>query len=647
MIIHPRLLRLLETGRHALETTDLAPVRATLADARQMMREQERLFEALCVSIPLRGETGQKVTDIRSLFRHNVQTMRTLEQAIASQDSFRFRHALDDLTYSLKELLPALGQLDELERRIPRASPMPLINRVILIGRNVRDGLVPRQLLQELFGGVSSTAQNLAETFTRFCALHEAPAGLTQEWASAYKQLEAALGALATYLTRGSGKALDDALVLLGTSTRRLMGPLTRMDEISRNDVSWSKLVALDELLKAVTLAGRGTVPPSIVQQTAGRLRTLGGLYASALDTVPRFPLAFMVSSEVHALQEAMELLGSTALPWMATLRDDPVLAIRDSATVSMLATRFETASTAHEQLQDALARHVEALHGAPQLQEIVELLGRLTSESVDPAYVIERVNHYLDMQQDLINQIDETGNPDLTGMRTLLAEQTAALEEMGRYLEEHDESHLRNGFLRLTAIHPATMELASASRAAAEAQREARERTVSCLRCGASNLASNRYCTHCNATLPTTTLDDTVYTDIHGGEESTTRLPGNLQRLQAIWEQAEGGAELPGLVPSLQAAAEEWRGIAHNFETGLAGRADRAGDSMLSKFTGRFRATLTAMLAGVDLMIEGARASHLAVMQRGLENALIAGGEMQQAQIEMQSDLVDRMAEA
>lgn len=623
--MHPRLVRLLEAGREALQNGYPSSLSGVIADARAFVIEQDEMFEALVVAVPQRGAAKEKIADVRALFREQRETIDAIELADGPGS---LRLALERLETSIFPLLTALGDLDAVERQLPRQSPMPLINRLINIGINVREGILQPLVLRKNFGAVVRTVRNLQLNHQRFRSLHHLPPALQESWAEQFQRLQAGLGAIARYLETGADTALVDALKLLKFSSQVLMQRLAEMDEIARSEVRYSRIVALDELLAAADGLRAGLIESGVVCMAAECLRSLGGFYASALDTVATFPLAFALRQELDKLRSAMEDLQERAFPWMERLRTDPESAARDSDTLEELRVRFEAASAAHQNLQDALAASAEALRGAPQIEAVVEALGRLTSRSIPTWHVVDRVQHFLALREELVGQIDASDPGALAEMRAVLTEQARAVEGMVRYLDDRDERHLCDGFLRLCAIHPRCMEMQAALRTGAEAQKQARERAIPCLRCGARNISTSRFCIGCKAMLPLPAADETLYTDIVGGEE-VVGMPANLLRLQSIQDRADCGEDLATLATEISAFRDQLRAVALDFDRGLGDRIKRGDNRVLTEFATSFRTLLDELLHGVTDMLVSAQNNHLDQMRRGYETALAAGQEM------------------
>jgi hypothetical protein len=629
MIVHPTLLRLLETGREAQASGDLSSLSALVSPARAFLIEQQGLFEALAIAIPLRAELGDRVADIRSLFG---QALSALEQIEAGR-----AFGLDSLEAAMKELLPSLGALDEAERAFPRQSPMPIVNRFIRIAANVREGFLEPGLLREHFGSVVQNVRTLAQNQRRFRALYPTPPGLLDEWDREFGRLEAGCGAMLAWFDNGEDATLLDALKLLKFSSTALMAMLARMDEVARAELGEARLPAVAELQRAAALFREGRVEAEAVVLTASILQSLGGYYASALDTVPVFPLAFMLRAELDDLRAAMTELGEVALPWFARLPADPAGACRDMELLERMRLRFESACAAHQRLQDALSAHTEALAGATNLQEVVDVLGRYSLQTVSASHALDRVEHFLAIHSDLVEQIDRSG-ADLGEMRDLLLEQALAVEEMARILEDGDEEHLRNGYIRLCAIHPRAMELQGEMRAVADAQRQARERTVSCFRCGASNPATQKFCASCAAMLPMAAVDETTYSEI--GASGEAGMPATLRQIQTVHDRATRGEALEPLAAELRLLRERLAATARTFDGGLGARAGRGGDSRLAEFASAFRADLQGLIDGVGEMIEGAEGGAPEAVGRGFEGAMAAGLRMQESQRELAAGL-------
>lgn len=643
MIIAPPLLRLIEAAHAALEdrAAATAPLAALVPPAVDFHMEVRRVFEVMFPTAPLKGDGKPLVDGLTRLFDEQRKALDDMGRALQEETRPQLRDSLRRLENSTNAIVEDSNRLGGLEAAAPRQSPLPAVDQFIKVGINVLDEQIHGVELIKRFPLLVQTIQNLRADGQRFQALYDAPAELATGLGAALDQMEAGLGAFLQYFREAERPALLDGLRFVKAASADVMARLAAMDEIARTSSTFSRLLVLEEAYRALRAHREGRVPIEMVNRTLVTLHSLGGYYAGQVDVVARYPLRFAVRERLDALAQAVEALSRRADAWFPRAGADPVAVAGDGPALEAMRTAFENASDAARHLQQDLESAARALEGAPQIEEVVDLLGRVSVSSASPAVARERVEHYLDLQRRLVDDLDAAaGDPGAAEIKTLVLAQMSAVYEMTRFLEDGDEKHLRTGFDLLRELHPQIMRTHGDLQAAVDAQRQVRERTVTCFQCGASTPAAGRYCSRCHAVLPMVSSgDEIIYTDVTGGPP-VAGTPQNLRRLQSIHDRAVDGADPTALLAELDAVAGQLQAAASDFDGRVGPRIARADDHLLAEYAQAFRGGLARMVDGVAAMREGIAVGRLDRLGSGLQVALSAGQEMHEAQLEMQAGL-------
>lgn len=637
MRLAPPLLLFMGAGRHAVETGDMSGVVATLEGARTFMLENQAIFEATSAVAPMEGGGADRVREVREDFVRALETFDELVRAVEGNSLPLLQKGMHDFETRVKTLLEDLSALGELEAERAPQSPMPVIDQFIKLGINVADGHVPPETLRARLPLLVDTIKNVRADIARFEVLYTAPADLVAGAREELSTLEAGVGALFQYFSTGTREALLDCLRLLKAGSARLMERLSGMDEQARAQSRFSRLVPVEEMARALEAWGMSRIDEGALRRVATVLHSLGHLYASQVDQLGRFPLAFTAREQWEAFRQAIVYLESLARPWFEKLQASPMAAASEPALLFALRDAYEGAATTMATLQAEVEANSHALAGAPRLEELVDCLGRISCAAATVDEAREILDRLVTQQDDLLSEIQQGGpNPSTAPMEELLLEQRQAVLEMGLYLDDGDETHLRSGFAQLKATQPRLLALHQETRKAVDAQRQARERTVSCFRCGATNPVQNRYCKGCNAVLPTMApQDETVYTDIVGGEEVQGES-AHLQRLRTLYDLAEGGGDLHAIMEELAKFHGQFVTTIADYDRTFGPKLESSEDPRVGEYGRLFRRNLDVLVEGVELMHLGAESANLDYMARGLELTLTAGEEMRQAQGEI-----------
>lgn len=621
-MMHAALSRLLSTVPYDTEGAG-----AALDPARSVVASSAADFELRALAVPQREGGADRVHEVRAAIARLTDVLdRIGEELRARGIGMETAHAL---AQELQGFEDALVAFDQFEQSLPRQSPMPLVDRFIGVGVNVRDGFVAAGPLRDMLELLTQTTVVLAADSSRFRLLYPEAARHADAFDEAYRVLEAGAAAARAWGEGEDPQTLLDAMRLLKAGSTALMDRLGEMDAYVRQHARFSTVVAVEEVLRCAEGVRAGTLPLDVFSQAVTNLVGLVGFYEGALRTADGFPLAFAMREALSGADERTEALLQVARPWTDRAQADPRGAAADAATLDAVRVSLEAAAQAHAGVQESMDDLLRLFARAPQVLDVVAALGRVTSGAATVEQALDRSTRFLTACHALQDELRQQGNAESFELRALLAGQSGAIEQMQVYLVDRDEAHLVHGVETLRSVVPRLGELHQTMRAQADEQRRARERTLTCFRCGTGNPSTSRYCSKCNAMLPALAPEETTFTDIVGGEEPTA-MPGNLHRLQSLYDEAEDGADLEDVAARLYTLLGELQTVARTF-------AERFGPpAPSSPWAVTFGQQLGALMDAVANMVEGARNARLDWMAQALRNALEAGEAMQEAQQDM-----------
>jgi hypothetical protein len=604
MIATPHLVRLVETGRFVLSggSDDRAILRAPLEAATQFVLSCCATLNAMSPGISRDGDGESRIAAVGELMEAQLAALADIRTGLAEDDIGLIRRGLDKLETLHAPLMEALAALGEHERLTPQMSPLPAVDQCLKIGLNVYAGKVPSSALSQRLPLLAETMQNLRAQGLRCRALHDIPSDVCAAFDEQLQHMTAGLGALAMWLRQQEQRdVLMDALRLLRTSSIGLMQGLGRMDEVARRDVGQHKLLAAAELEHALHGLSSGRVTAAQVREASAALQSIAGYLCGQLDAMRAHPLLFSVQDAWNVAAARVQDLAQAASPWFQQIEQDAGSVAPDS--VPPVAHLFEQASAAVAELQKQLAENARALAGASQIEQMVDLLGRLVAGGVTRDYVTERLTAFRDLQQDLLSQLQPGSDVYMT-----LHTQVAAIEDMSRYLDDPQLAWLQRGFVQLREIHPHMMEL--------QQQME--------------------------ASLRAAAAGQPEYTDIVGGEEPTM-MPANLRRLQDIYDLYCAGDDIMHVHEELSVLQRRLQNLAADYEQRLGQRAERSSDALLSRQSVAFRSGLTQFVEAIEVMKQGVALANVDIIERGLNAGLAAGTAMQNAHSELMANLGQR----
>jgi hypothetical protein len=131
--------------------------------------------------------------------------------------------------------------------------------------------------------------------------------------------------------------------------------------------------------------------------------------------------------------------------------------------------------------------------------------------------------------------------------------EQSAALDELEQYFVDHEAVHILDGVEKLCLASEQILAVQKELRAACTDIGD-----VHCMRCGAVNTRTVKYCTRCNAILPQVAMGAPMSSlEVHVGESDEAggrKLTANMQKLADLSQAVLNGVESPTALSQLAA---------------------------------------------------------------------------------------------
>lgn len=640
-ILEPAIARLLTECRaeRALGKlpSDLADL---LAAARSDLDRAQALLEsqAACV-VRSHPQATLTVEDTRGLFLRLRQALETLATASAQPRPQKEGEPdpLLDAAGAIEEAHSALLQALDMLRGLLAAeevfSPFPTLNLAIKTGINVYDEAVEPRELDPWIERSREVVARLGTRVERFAHLHgDAPPGLVEAAASLVADLEAGIGALLVFRTRGgSPDALMDGLRLLRHPSTHLAALLEEMDEHARRTATGSVMPALEDLCRAARAEASGMLPRGVLMDVRDSVSLLAGFYQGQRLALEAVPLAPWVQDELESLRNACADLDDRLPRALSSLEDPDLVGLRNA---------FSDVVAAHDGVLARLEEEAARVASSPQVEELKELAGRLIQGTTTPEFFRDRVIAYLQeharLEMELRKAAREVGG-DAGEIVDLLHEQGRGLEEVTFFFRSGDASHLVAGIHQMEEAIPglAAMRerLLDSLRPSSTAPRQ-----IPCMACGSVNATGRRFCESCGARLPH--VDDDLVTS-GGGEDESEPLPQNLRRLEQLMNRFEKDASVIWEIEYVAGLyLDRLYSIRRDFESRFIPRLKSEASRTLIALGRDFYDNLTVLQQGLVTMLGYSEHGRADVLYRGFQECVGAGRAMRAAQERIENAL-------
>jgi len=619
LLLPPPLAALVEVAR-AFVSGQVEPdrVRQAMPAAWWFVWNGSRLLDQLSPGVLRTGRVHELLRSARQESEAQWRALQALENALAEARSVGVQRALEDLRLATDRLQEALRALRCAEEEAEFYSPDPELDHFLKIGRNVLDGHVMPQALQADFPGVASRVARLRAAAARFALFHPESA-LCASAEPHLKSLEAGMGAAAEFLQTGHREALEDCLRLVAPASVNLHPILHEME-------SWAaghRRHAVHPLVEDLACAREVALPEGLLERLWDDLVALVEDEAARIETLRRHPLQTLAGLDPEpaaahhlAARQALSEARTTGLTG----------ALLEPLDVALIALRGELARQA-----GLLEQATAPVQGAPFLAEFQLAVGRAMQGQLPREEMSAAVEHFQALQKGLEDELAQSAGlvdpEEEEVLHDLLARQGEAGILLEAWCRGRDEPKLDQAWGILAETTPRLVALSESLRQRLQDANSTPTGTT-CMRCGAANPPSNRYCGACSAVLPVSAQGPTEFSEILGGAEPAPGAPAHVVRLENLVRRVEeeqvGPAEVQAEVEDLLARAEQ---VASTFHGQVRSRL--LADPALVEYARFFQEQMETYQEGLRAILCFAREGRSDLLYRGLESCRSAGTEL------------------
>jgi hypothetical protein len=619
LLLPPPLATLVEVARAFVAgQADPDEVRQAMPAAWWFVWNGARLLDQLSPGVLRTGRVQELLRSARLESEAQWRALQALENALAEGRSVGVQRALEDLRLATDRLQEALRALRSEEQEADFFSPDPELDHFLKIGRNVLDGHVAAQALQADFPGVASRVARRRAAVARFALFHP-DSGLGASAEPPLQNLEAGMGAAAEFLRGGRRETLEDCLRLVAPASVDLQPLLQEMEAWANRHRRHAAHPLVEELARAREVV----LPGELLERLWEDLAALLEDEAARIETLRRHPLRVLAGLDpepaavLHlAARQALSESRSTGLAGA------PLEAL-DAALTSL---RRELACQA-----ELLGQATAPVQGAPFLAELQLGLGRAMQGQLPREELHSVVEHFQALQQGLADELAQSAGlvdpEEEEALHDLLTRQGEAGTLLELWCQGAQGENLVEAWSILAETAPRLVALSESMRQRLQNASSTPSGTV-CMRCGAANSPSSRYCGTCSAVLPVSAQGPTEFSEITGGGESAPAAPAHVVRLEdlvrRVEEEQAGPAEVQVEVEDLLARAEQ---VASTFHGQVRPRL--LADPALVEYARFFEEQMEVYLEGLRAILCFAREGRSDLLYRGLESCRSAGVEL------------------
>ncbi len=619
LLLPPPLAALVEVAR-AFVSGQAEPdlVRQAMPAAWWFVWNGSRLLDQLSPGVLRTGRVQELLRSARLESEAQWRALQALESALAGGRSVGVQRGLEDLRLATDRLQEALRALRSEEWEAEFFSPDPELDHFLKIGRNVLDGHVMAPALQADFPGVASRVSRLRAAAARFALFHPGSA-LCASAEPHLQHLEAGMGAAAEFLRGGRRETLEDCLRLVAPASVELHPILKEMESWAVRHRRHAAHPLVEELARAREVA----LPEELLERLWEDLAALLEDEAARIETLRRHPLRALagLDPEPAAAQHlaARQALSEARATGLAGALLEPL-------DVGLTSLRGELARQA-----GLLEQATAPVQGAPFLAELQLALGRAMQGQLPREEMRSAVEHFQALQQGLADELAQSAGlvapEEEEALHDLLARQGEAGTLLEVWCQGAEEGKLDEAWAILAETAPRLVALSESMRQRLQSTNSTPTGTV-CMRCGAANPPSNRYCGSCSAVLPVSAQGPTEFSDITGGGEPAPAAPAHVVRLEdlvrRVEEEQAGPAEVQAEVEDLLARAEQ---VASTFHGQVQPRL--LADPALVEYARFFEEQVEIYQEGLRAILCFAREGRSDLLYRGLESCRSAGAEL------------------
>ncbi len=423
-----------------------------LAEARAVTGRSRALFERLwsTMLVPPEYEPQQVAERIRRHFDEQEQAFTRIDEFMAGDEPWKLQQAVFMLEGSTARLLEELDELRSFNRAQPRRSPFGVFNYVIRTALRLRAGTAAPGALRAWLPAATLLVEQLQGHIEIFSRLHPEASSLCSAAEACVAEMRQGIGALLSFLDGRDGldgadgalaAALDDGVKLLEQPSQRLAPLLKQMDAQAGQRHAESRVATFDEFERATEKFREGHLDDALLWLSFNSLRQLEQFYAGQVRAIERFPLFYLLRSELDAARATVAQLGVARERAERELRGGG----GDWAWLPPLRSAFESCYQAIMTLTARLQEEALCMRASPHVEELRELAGRMLLGTVSQGYFVERTDV---LAQALAEVQYELHSNDV-------AEAMAALEQMQSYVGNNNPAALTTGVQRLSAVVP------------------------------------------------------------------------------------------------------------------------------------------------------------------------------------------------
>lgn len=429
----------------------------------------------------------------------------------------------------LRRYYAQLFALQQYELQRPTLSPMLPIDQLLKVAVNLLHGTVEVFELQQRIGSSAAYVAALARELEARQRLFD-EISWPQPLNEALQQIHGGLGALIRFLESAESQALEDGIVLLGTGSTQFARLLE--ETLATVQPRYVPQDSLECWLRWVDF--QYDLGPAVADALWQRL------YHQAEDLGHRIQVARRSGLGVAEpeLVARAEQLRSDLLERLQQCSAEPLPSAVVQEKLGPLFLALEPVTMALRGRADELQ---EQLKSAPRLLDLLELICQVDAGLLPPWVLRAELQQQLELQAQSQAAFENLGEAHLL---PLIASHQPALQRLLLFCEDGNREHLLEGWKLLALTLPPLLQFDRQVRETIARSGKSGQQ-VTCVRCGLAQ-PPQRLCRSCQAILPQTELDNTVYQDIVGGDNGPAaqvadHLGDLIQGLAfgtATWEQ-------------------------------------------------------------------------------------------------------------
>lgn len=602
-VLAPAFTRLINLGKDAVfGDGSSGNVLKALDEAEKFLNDYKALYTILSSCFYQEKQTGALIEYIESCFKELEKNFLDLRNVLGRNSLIELNPVIHKIEESSGRLASAMRELKDFEKNEDIESPMPVVNACIKAAYNVAHGAGDVSTIERWLPMIVNLINNIEAEIKRFSEIHADEEKIRGSAEKLIQDMREGTGALYIFIKDKKPVCLADGLRLLKYSSSNLYIILSEMDRIAKMTAVFSKNPALEEFYHSYNKWKEGKTDYIVLISSLNSLRLLAKLYDDIHSGMKSFPLFFAIENSWVAAQINKIQFQSFFSSFLNAVESK-----QTDIDLNMLKTHYENYSKIIERLISNMETEIKKVSGAPHLEELKELIGRVLNNSIIIEYFAHRVQFFAENHRDITSEFNRAkdapgSNPVIKEVYELLNMQGEGLNLILKYLQDFDRKNLYDGLSLMEKALPRLIEIRKEVKITIDEKIGSQKSPKPiCIKCGTENLPQAKKCIKCSAVLHFSVPSGQEYETVGMYEGS----PFNIAKIEAVVQGFESGTiKANDVEKEIRTYLDKLKGISGDFEGRAKATFSASNNSGIREISQSFSKNLALMRQALETML-------------------------------------------